>query len=184
MGDVIQGQRPYRGDQQVVSGSMSHTQVICSPNTRGHHRAAPGGHAVVGSGSSLADLSFADYLMWVRRDRAMVCVAKCQPTPGRRWLHTDAVGTVVAANNYHRWSPRPSRWCPGRERAVGQRNSCQHDGHSVEAPGARRSGGGADTDRPPGAAYRLCATDLLRMLVEHAPTTQGTWRCRDLARAR
>ena len=37
-------------------------------------------HAVVGEWQLLADLSFADYLMWVRRDDgALVCVAQCRP---------------------------------------------------------------------------------------------------------
>ena len=38
-------------------------------------------HAVVGEWQLLADLSFADYLMWVRRDDGvLVCVAQCRPT--------------------------------------------------------------------------------------------------------
>ena len=42
-------------------------------------------HAVVGEWQLLADLSFGDYLMWVRRDDgALVCVAQCGPTPRRR----------------------------------------------------------------------------------------------------
>ena len=37
-------------------------------------------HAVVGEWQLLADLSFADYLMWVRRDDgSLVCVAQCRP---------------------------------------------------------------------------------------------------------
>ena len=37
-------------------------------------------HAVVGEWQMLADLSFADYLMWVRRDdEYLVCVAQVRP---------------------------------------------------------------------------------------------------------
>lgn len=54
-------------------------------------------HAVVGEWQLLADLSFADYLMWVRRDDgALVCVAQCRPNTAPTVLLTDAVGSVVA----------------------------------------------------------------------------------------
>ncbi|WP_059021740.1 sensor histidine kinase [Mycobacterium sp. M26] len=54
-------------------------------------------HAVVGEWQLLADLSFADYLMWVRRDDgALVCVAQCRPNTAPTVLLKDAVGTVVA----------------------------------------------------------------------------------------
>src|SRR5699024_766627 len=56
-------------------------------------------HAVVGEWQLLADLSFADYLMWVRRDDgALVCVAQCRPTTAPTVLLGDAVGTVIAAD--------------------------------------------------------------------------------------
>src|ERR1700694_5393319 len=55
-------------------------------------------HAVVGEWQLLADLSFADYLMWVRRDDgALVCVAQCRPNTAPTVLLTDAVGTVASA---------------------------------------------------------------------------------------
>ena len=54
-------------------------------------------HAVVGEWQLLADLSFGDYLMWVRRDDGtVVCVAQCRPTTASTLLITDAVGTEVA----------------------------------------------------------------------------------------
>ena len=54
-------------------------------------------HAVVGEWQLLADLSFADYLMWVRRDDgALVCVAQCRPNTAPTVLLKDAVGTVAA----------------------------------------------------------------------------------------
>src|SRR6185312_11614456 len=55
-------------------------------------------HALVGEWQLLADLSFADYLMWVRRDeRALVCVAQCRPNTAPTALLSDAVGTIVPA---------------------------------------------------------------------------------------
>jgi len=54
-------------------------------------------HAVVGEWQLLADMSFGDLLMWVRRDDAtLVCVAQCRPNTASTLLLTDSVGTVVA----------------------------------------------------------------------------------------
>lgn len=56
-------------------------------------------HAVVGEWQLLADLSFADYLMWVRRDDGvLVCVAQCRPNTAPTVLQTDAVGSEVTAD--------------------------------------------------------------------------------------
>ena len=68
------------------------------------HTVLPGGavdhlHAVVGEWQLLADMSFGDYLLWVRReDGSMVCVAQCRPNTASTMLITDAVGTVVPAD--------------------------------------------------------------------------------------
>jgi hypothetical protein len=73
-------------------------------NLLAEHTMLPGNavdhlHAVVGEWQLLADLSFADYLMWVRRDDGvLVCVAQCRPNTAPTVLQTDAVGSVVAAN--------------------------------------------------------------------------------------
>ena len=57
-------------------------------------------HAVVGEWQLLADLSFADYLMWVRRDDGvLVCVAQCRPNTAPTVLLADAVGTLAAADD-------------------------------------------------------------------------------------
>ena len=57
-------------------------------------------HAVVGEWQLLADMSFGDLLMWVRRgdgvDNAVVCVAQCRPNTAPTMLITDAVSTVAA----------------------------------------------------------------------------------------
>ena len=56
-------------------------------------------HAVVGEWQLLADLSFADYLMWVRRDDAgLVCVAQVRPNTAPTVLLADAVGTKNEAD--------------------------------------------------------------------------------------
>ena len=55
-------------------------------------------HAVVGEWQLLADLSFADYLMWVRRDDGtLVCVAQCRPNTAATVLLSDAVGTIAGS---------------------------------------------------------------------------------------
>src|SRR3981189_3287908 len=55
-------------------------------------------HAVVGEWQLLADLSFADYLMWVRRDDGgLGCVGEWRPTPAPTVLQTDSVGSVGEA---------------------------------------------------------------------------------------
>ena len=52
-------------------------------------------HAVVGEWQLLADLSFGDFLMWVRRDdAALVCVAQVRPNTAPTVLLADAVGTM------------------------------------------------------------------------------------------
>ncbi|WP_137145349.1 sensor histidine kinase [Mycolicibacterium sp. CR10] len=53
-------------------------------------------HAVVGEWQLLADLSFADYLMWVARDDGkVVCVAQVRPNTAATVLLADAVGTLA-----------------------------------------------------------------------------------------
>ena len=55
-------------------------------------------HAVVGEWQLLADLSFADYLMWVRRDDGvLVCVAQVRPNTAPTVLLADAVGSLADA---------------------------------------------------------------------------------------
>ncbi|ART71470.1 ATPase [Mycobacterium dioxanotrophicus] len=57
-------------------------------------------HAVVGEWQLLADLSFADYLMWVRRDDGvLVCVAQVRPNTAPTVLLADSVGTLAAADD-------------------------------------------------------------------------------------
>ncbi|MCB0931341.1 MAG: histidine kinase N-terminal domain-containing protein [Mycobacterium sp.] len=55
-------------------------------------------HSVVADWQLLTDLSFGDFLMWVRQGRggALVCVAQCRPNTAPTLLTKDAVGTVLA----------------------------------------------------------------------------------------
>lgn len=58
-------------------------------------------HAVVGEWQLLADLSFADYLMWVRRDDSMlVCVAQVRPNTAPTVMLADSVGTLATPEDH------------------------------------------------------------------------------------
>lgn len=117
--------------------------------------------------------------MWVRRDDGvLVCVAQCRPNTGPTVVHTDAVGTVVAANSMPLVAATFSggvgtgRRCRPTEFMSTRRPQCRslpvRFGDQVVAVltrhqpelAARRRSGHLET------AYRLCATDLLRMLAE------------------
>ncbi len=63
-------------------------------------------HAVVGEWQLLADLSFADYLMWVRRDDdSLVCVAQC---PAEHRAH----GSAARRGRNRRLTPTGCRRSP------------------------------------------------------------------------
>ena len=118
------------------------------------HTVLPGGavdhlHAVVGEWQLLADMSFGDLLMWVRReDGALVCVAQCRPNTASTLLATDAVGTVVAED--------------GLLGAVPVR--CR--GEVVALLTHQTSVNGAGTSSPLEKAYLDCAAKLLDMVGE------------------
>jgi two-component system, sensor histidine kinase PdtaS len=137
-------------------------------------------HAVVGEWQLLADLSFADYLMWVRRDDGvLVCVAQCRPNTAPTVMHADAVGSVVDTDKMTPIAETFTSGAPARGSATGQRDSWQllgphveaspvrYGGHVVavltqhhNASAARRKSSDLET------AYRECATDLVHMLSE------------------
>jgi two-component system, sensor histidine kinase PdtaS len=153
-------------------------------------------HAVVGEWQLLADLSFADYLMWVRPDDgALVCVAQCRPTTAPTVLQTDAVGTVVAADRLPLVAEAFAASAAGtaqRESNAGQEHAWLLPGTRVAAspvrygdqvvaaltqhqaaPAADQNSGHLET------AYRECAADLVHML------SQGTFPdVRDVAMSR
>ena len=136
-------------------------------------------HAVVGEWQLLADLSFADYLMWVRRDDdALVCVAQCRPNTAPTALLTDAVGSVVAADELPLVAAAFISGSIGRESDAGQQSWAQDTGLDVEAVPVRygnrvvavltRQTALADRRKssPLEIAYLDCAGDLVHMLSE------------------
>jgi hypothetical protein len=137
-------------------------------------------HAVVGEWQLLADLSFADYLMWVRRDDGvLVCVAQCRTNTAPTVLQTDAVGSVVAAERLQLVADTFASGTAMRESDAGQEDSWRLPGQHVEASPVRYGGqlvavltrhqAAVAADRTSGQlekAYRECATDLVHMLAE------------------
>ena len=153
-------------------------------------------HAVVGEWQLLADLSFADYLMWVRRDDgSLVCVAQCRPNTAPTVLLRDAVGTVVDADRMPPISAafesgviRPGKRC-GTTIFVAtdrrERRSCtgalrQRGGRGADPPDRPRRHPEVEPagDRLPGLRREPAAH-----VVARAPSpTWATWRCRGRAR--
>ena len=136
-------------------------------------------HAVVGEWQLLADLSFADYLMWVRRDDgSLVCVAQCRPNTAPTVLLRDAVGTVVDADRMPLIAAAFESGDIGLERDAGQQYSWQQTGVNIEAVPVRyddsvvavltHQTAVADTPKssPLETAYVDCAADLVHMLSE------------------
>jgi two-component system, sensor histidine kinase PdtaS len=136
-------------------------------------------HAVVGEWQLLADLSFADYLMWVRRDDGnLVCVAQIRPNTAPTVVLADAVGTLNAGDDMPVVVAAFESGHIGRESDAGQGDS--HDGVwlNVEAVPVRHADQvvavlthqTALADRrkvsPLERAYLDCARDLLHMLSE------------------
>src|SRR5689334_8214809 len=134
-------------------------------------------HALVGEWQLLADLSFADYLMWVRRDDGvLVCVAQCRPNTAPTVLLADAVGTLADADD------KPLVTAAFTSGAIGRDQDAQAgstaDGHiSTEAVPVRydnrvvavlthQAAFPARTASPLERAYLDCAGDLLHMLSE------------------
>ncbi|MCV7310485.1 sensor histidine kinase [Mycobacterium paraffinicum] len=136
-------------------------------------------HAVVGEWQLLADLSFADYLMWVRRDDGMlVCVAQCRPNTAPTVLVTDSVGSVVAADRLALVAETFESGTAQRDGGAGQQDSWLPGPH-VEATPVRYGGRvvavltrhqtAVAADRTSGhleTAYRECAGDLVHMLAD------------------
>ncbi|MBV5245458.1 MULTISPECIES: sensor histidine kinase [Mycolicibacterium] len=132
-------------------------------------------HAVVGEWQLLADLSFADYLMWVRRDDGhLVCVAQVRPNTAPTVLLADAVGTLAEADDIPIVAAAFRSGDIGRATVDGEFGA---PGLNVEAVPVRH---GSDVvavlthqtslaprqASPLEAAYVDCAGDLLHMLSE------------------
>jgi two-component sensor histidine kinase len=136
-------------------------------------------HAVVGEWQLLADLSFADYLMWVRRDDdRLVCVAQVRPNTAPTVLLADAVGTLNDADDMPVVTVAFRSGHIGRESDAGQPDSHGGGFLDVEAVPVRHGNQvvavlthqTALADRrkasPLERAYLDCARDLLHMLSE------------------
>ncbi len=136
-------------------------------------------HAVVGEWQLLADLSFADFLMWVRRDDgALVCVAQVRPNTAPTVLLADAVGTLNPAADMPVVTAAFTSGHIGRESDVGQGDSRDGSWLNVEAVPVRHGSQvvavlthqTALADRrkasPLERAYLDCARNLLHMLSE------------------
>ena len=133
-------------------------------------------HAVVGEWQLLADLSFADYLMWVRRDDGvLVCVAQCRPNTAPTVLIKDAVGTVVAGGELPFVTSAFTSGAIGRG---GGDPSLREPGLNVEAVPVRHGNqvvavlthqtalAERHTSSPLEKAYLDCAGNLLHMVSE------------------
>ncbi|MEO3756717.1 histidine kinase N-terminal domain-containing protein [Mycobacterium sp. B14F4] len=132
-------------------------------------------HAVVGEWQLLADLSFADYLMWVRRDDgAFVCVAQVRPNTAPTVLLADAVSTLAAADAMPVVATAFETGSIGVGSGAGQQVS---PGLNVEAVPVRykdevvavlthQTALASRKVSPLEAAYLDCAGDLLHMLSE------------------
>src|SRR6202008_4205567 len=98
-------------------------------------------HAVVGEWQLLADLSFADHLMWVRRDDGvLVCVAQCRPTTAPTVMQTDAVGSLAADERLPLVAETFASGTGRREAESGQQHSWFLPGTVVEASPVRYGG--------------------------------------------
>jgi two-component system, sensor histidine kinase PdtaS len=137
------------------------------------HTVLPGGavdhlHAVVGEWQLIADLSFADYLMWVRRDDGvLVCVAQCRPNTAPTVLLADAVGTIATA------AEQPGVTAAFRSGAIGAREPgdlqavpVRYDRRVVAVLTHQNALASRTKSSPLELAYLDCANDLLQMLSE------------------
>lgn len=133
-------------------------------------------HTVVGEWQLLADMSFADYLMWVRRDDGrLVCVAQVRPNTAHTVLLTDAVGTIAEPGEMPLVSAAFETGVIGRETGAEQQVL---PGLNVEAVPVRYGDSvvavlthqtalaARRTASPLEGAYLDCAEDLLLMLSE------------------
>jgi two-component sensor histidine kinase len=142
-------------------------------------------HAVVGEWQLLADLSFADYLMWVSRDDGvLVCVAQVRPNTAPTVLLADAVGSVADADQMPLVTSAFQSGTIGRENGGGQEDSRNSNVAAKAAPGLKveavpvrynnavvavlthQTALAARNASPLESAYLDCAGDLLLMLSE------------------
>lgn len=126
-------------------------------------------HAVVAEWQLLADLSFADYLMWVRRDDgALVCVAQCRPNTSPTVLQSDAVGTVATAEQWPQVTAAFESGAIGEDEAATDVAAVPvRHGDAVVAVLTHQTAAAARRKSSPlEVAYLDCADDLQHMLAE------------------
>jgi two-component system, sensor histidine kinase PdtaS len=133
-------------------------------------------HAVVGEWQLLADLSFADYLMWVRRDDGvLVCVAQVRPNTAPTVLLADAVGTLAGPDELPLVTKAFQSGTIGRGGAAGQQDvpglnveavPVRYDNHVMAVLTHQTALAARRTASPLENAYLDCAGDLLHMLSE------------------
>jgi two-component sensor histidine kinase len=136
-------------------------------------------HAVVGEWQLLADLSFADYLMWVRReDGGLVCVAQCRPNTAPTVLLSDAVSTTAPSDELPLVAAAFQSGAIGREDDPSPVLAIPPSGLNVEAVPVRHGDAvvavlthqtalaALRTSSPLEQAYLDCAGDLVHMLSE------------------
>ncbi|HZA10074.1 sensor histidine kinase [Mycobacterium sp.] len=127
-------------------------------------------HAVVGEWQMLADLSFADFLMWVRRDDGvLVCVAQCRPNTAPTVLLTDAVGTIATAAGWPMVAEAFESGAIERGGHVGmdvEAVPVRHHNRVVAVLTHQTAVAARRKSSPLELAYIDCANDLLQMLSE------------------
>jgi two-component system, sensor histidine kinase PdtaS len=124
-------------------------------------------HAVVGEWQLLADLSFADYLMWVRRDDGvLVCVAQVRPNTAPTVLLADAVSSLADAGQLPLVTEAFKSGTIGRESSAGQEDSPVRQVAAGAAPGPNVAAGAA-----PGLSVAAGAAPGLN--VEAVPVRYG-----------
>lgn len=136
-------------------------------------------HAVVGEWQLLADLSFADYLMWVcRDDGVLVCVAQCRPNTAPTVRQADEVGRVAGVAELPLVAGAFATGAITAQADLGQQVLRSATRSAVEAIPVRHGGqvvavltrkSALTLDRqssPLEAAYLECAADLVQMLSE------------------
>lgn len=129
---------------------------------------------VVGEWQLLADLSFADLLLWVgtgnaadRPDAEVLCVAQCRPTTASTAFTEDMVGSIVSESQHPTVIDSLITRDIVRGGASGTESVPVRCGDHVIAVLTRDIN--PAQQRPPSAlesAYRECADDLCRMISE------------------
>ncbi|MFD4469047.1 sensor histidine kinase [Rhodococcus sp. NPDC058505] len=137
---------------------------------------------VVGEWQLLADLSFADVLLWVSTDAGLaeqdedarlVCVAQCRPTTAPTAFAEDAVGWVVSDSEHPHVRQALTEWRIVRVQDSGGGNPVRREAIPVRCNGDVIAVLSRDTNptqqrqsSPLEVAYLDCAAELCQMISE------------------